>query len=568
VGRHSTTARGAKRSPILVVSIVLVLALVGWFTFDFIRDKLKVISCDTTTELNVTAAPDIAPVITQIGNQVSKDAGTSCYTVSVASRDSAATAEALGVSDGSERPDVWLPESSMWLRRAQDKGAWNTPVAGAPVATSPVVMAMSEGAASELGWPAKTLTWGQVIGPAAAPTLAVGFPDPARDAVGVATLFGLRDLIKNAPDPGAAGTATMRKLSPNTVSQASDLYAKLPGGSDATTPIAAFPASENALLRYNSQQAAAKLVAVYAEPAVPSLDYPYVVLPDTADAKRTAAQKFLDRLTGEESRGELADAGFRTPDGDMVRDRAQDKRTSAAPKAPTRFPDADAVDQALNSWAAVNLSGRVQVLIDVSGSMNEPVPGTGKNRMTLTMEAAVAGVGLFKQTTKISWWLFSTKLDGQKDYEILLPMRTVKEQLAAGALDRLAGVRAVQGGGTGLYDTVLAAYQDARQNWEPGRINVVTVLTDGQNDDKDGISLDQLLGELKKLQDPRRPLYLTGIGIGDGVDPAELKAIADATGGAAFTTPDPTKINEIFYASLAKMLCQPPTCKSPPTGGG
>jgi hypothetical protein len=187
--------------------------------------------------------------------------------------------------------------------------------------------------------------------------------------------------------------------------------------------------------------------------------------------------------------------------------------------------------------------------------------------MELTLEAAVAGVGLFKPNTKIGWWLFSTKLDGDKDYAVLLPMRPVSEHIAGGALDKLRSVKAVQGGGTGLYDSVLAAYQDARQNWEPGRINVVTVLTDGKNDDKDGITRDALIAELKKLQDPKRPLYMTGIGIGPGVDPAELTAITEATGGAAFTTPDPTKINDIFYASLAKMLCQPPQCK-PGTGGG
>jgi len=56
-----------------------------------------------------------------------------------------------------------------------------------------------------------------------------------------------------------------------------------------------------------------------------------------------------------------------------------------------------------------------------------------------------------------------------------------------------------------------------------------------------------------------------GIGIGPGVDPTELKKVSEATGGQAFTTPDPTKIGDVFYAALSKMLCQPPNCK-PPTG--
>lgn len=355
----------------------------------------------------------------------------------------------------------------------------------------------------------------------------------------------------------------MRGLSANLVAEPADLYTRLRGGGGADDPVTAFPTSERALLRHNADGEGGALVAAYADPSVPALDYPYLVLPELSADKRGAAEWFLDRLLGPEGSGPLSDAGFRTVRGEAPRARPADDRTSAEPKAPVPVPDADSVDQVLNGWAVVNLSGRVQVLIDVSGSMDEPVPGTGKSRMELTMQAAVAGVRLFKPTTRISWWLFSTRLDGEKDHTVLLPMRTVAEHLATGALDKLRGVRAVPDGGTGLYDTVLAAYRDARQNWEPGRINVVTVLTDGQNDDRNGITLEQLLAELKKLQDPRRPLLMTGIGIGDGVDPAELEAITDATGGAAFTTPDPTKINEIFYASLAKMLCQPPTCTAP-----
>ncbi|HET9139849.1 substrate-binding and VWA domain-containing protein [Actinophytocola sp.] len=533
-----------------------------WFTVDFLRDRLRASGCESVTTLNVTAATDIAPTVTQAARKVSEEGDQGgCYKVNVSTRDSAVTAETLAVSDGTEPPDVWIPESTMWLQRAQDKGAWNTPVTGSSIANSPVVIAITEETAAELGWPQKKIGWVDLIGPNA--KVKIGMPDPAREPVGVYTLFGLREVIKTAPDPAAAGTAAMRKLSLNTLSENSELFARLPGGTSQDKPLDGFPTSENALLRHNAAQQTGQLVAVYADPAIPSLDYPYVVLPETSEAKRDVAAKFLDRLQAQETSDALADAGFRTPDGKTLRDRGKEGRTSNDPLTPVPVPDAAAAVSVLNTWATVNLSGRVQVLIDVSGSMAEPVPGSGRSRMDLTMQAAIAGVDLFKPTTKIGWWTFSTKLDGDKDYTVLLPMRTVAEHKASGAIDNLKAVKAKEGGGTGLYDSVLAAMRDARANWEPGRINVVTVLTDGKNDDRDSISLEQLIAELKKLQDPKRPLLMTGIGIGDGVDPAELKAIAEATGGAYFTTPDPTKINEIFYASLSKMLCQPPNCKPP-----
>jgi hypothetical protein len=564
MGRHSAATRRGLRSPVVLLSVLLVLALVGWFSFDFLRGKLRASNCDSITVINVVAAPDIAPIVTQAGNRAVEEDPGSCYKVNVSNRESSTTAESLAVSDGSEPPDVWIPESTMWIQRAKDKGAWADQITGTSIASSPVVFAVAEETATELGWPAKAVSWSQLIGPQAASSLSVGFPDPARDPVGVSTLIGLRELLKGAADPGGAGVAAMRRLSPNTVAQPSDLFGKLPGGAGQGEPIAAFPTSENALLRHNVKQDGAALVASYPDPAVPSLDYPYVIIPGIAQDKRDAAEKFLRRLMIQESSDALADAGFRTPDGRALRDRSQDKRTSAAPMTPVPLPDSANLEQVLNSWASVNLSGRIEVLLDVSGSMNDPVPGTPLNRMQVTVEATVKGMGLFKPTTKLGMWLFSTKLDGDKDYTVLLPVRQVSEHIAGGALDKIRGVRAVPNGATGLYDSLLAAYQEGRQNWEPGRINTVVVLTDGKNEDPGGISLDTLLAELGKLQDPRRPLRIVGIGIGPDTDPAELKKISEATGGQAFTNDDPAKIGEVFYAALSKLLCNTASCK--PTG--
>jgi hypothetical protein len=69
----------------------------------------------------------------------------------------------------------------------------------------------------------------------------------------------------------------------------------------------------------------------------------------------------------------LSDAGFRTPDGEMLRKRGTSDLTSGAKVTPAELPASDAIDDLLNVWAGVNLSGRVQVLLDVSGSMNEIV---------------------------------------------------------------------------------------------------------------------------------------------------------------------------------------------------
>ena len=52
-------------------------------------------------------------------------------------------------------------------------------------------------------------------------------------------------------------------------------------------------------------------------------------------------------------------------------------------------------------------------------------------------------------------------------------------------------------------------------------------------------------------RDAQRPV---GIGIGPDIDPVELRAISRATGGDAYTTEDPTKIVDVFYAAMGRLL--------------
>jgi len=143
---------------VIALAALLVLALVGWFTYDFLADKLRASSCDTTTVLNVTASPEIAPVVARTARDLSDQ--DTCYDVRVSDRESEATAQSLVVSDGSAPPDVWIPDSTIWLQRAQARGAWRVPVSGTSIASSPVVLALTQDAATQRGWPAKPLTWG------------------------------------------------------------------------------------------------------------------------------------------------------------------------------------------------------------------------------------------------------------------------------------------------------------------------------------------------------------------------------------------------------------------------
>jgi hypothetical protein len=255
-------------------------------------------------------------------------------------------------------------------------------------------------------------------------------------------------------------------------------------------------------------------------------------------------------LAGQAYAQRLATAGLRDPagsgDGAGFPDIPGAPATAANPAAP-----AEVVLRALATWIVVTMPARMLAVIDVSGSMLTRVPTAGgATRGEVSVAAARQGLGLFDDTWSVGVWVFSTKLDGDKDYRELLPIGPMSKQREnVGAV--LGQVKPIEGGETGLYDTVLAAYRTVKQGWDPRAVNSVVVLTDGQNVDPDGISLNTLVAQLKREQDPDRPIQVIAIGIGTAVNEKELNRITKAAGGGTFIARDPADIGEIFVKAIA-----------------
>jgi hypothetical protein len=545
MGRHSPDGRRRRLLlPAVATGLVVVLGAAAWITVSVVKSRP---TCEQPAKVLVTASADVAPALTL----VARGLDLRCGSVEVQTREAAAAAERLAMSDGSPRPQVWVPDSTLALRRARRLGAADVPEAGASVASSPVVLAVAEDVAKGIGWPEHSPTWADVLGAQGA---VPGMSDPARDSVAAMALLGLKDSVKAAAEPAGAYVALLRRFSANTLGAETDLIARLPGsgGTGGTAAVTTFPASENSLLRHNIEDTTSPLVGVYSN-AVPTLDYPFAELGGITPQQRPIVDALREAVLGDAGADAIAKTGLRAAGGQALRERADDPRVSPAGFRAANLPPATAVDELLNQWAGINLSARVQVLVDVSGSMNAQVPGTGLNRMQLSMQATAKALHLFKPTTELRMLAFSTRLDGDKDYRELLPMAPVAQHLASGALDKLAQVKATPDGGTGLYDSVLDTYRTARREWEPGRLNLVIVLTDGRNEDPHGISRADLLAELAKLQDPRRPIPLIGVGIGPDADKPELDQLTAATSGQAFVAPDPAKITDVFFGALSRI---------------
>jgi Bacterial extracellular solute-binding protein/von Willebrand factor type A domain len=495
--------------------------------------------------VRIVAAPEIAPLVATVARRLNDEDGCA---FSIIPRASADEATALGLpNNGTEPPHVWMPESSLLLAQARARGAVTVPASGTSVVSSPVVMALGADAVGKLE-PARptcdaVLRSDQVV---------VGAPDPARDPVGLATLLEAHADLAWGPDGDATLMAFLRKLQEHVGAPGGDLSDRLPGAS-AGSPVTAFATTEQQMLRHNVDHPDAMLTAAYPKEAATWMDYPFTVLASANPAERDAAARLLVALQEPNGQAALAAGGFRTPQGLAPAHRAADGRTVRDLAAPRPLAESATTDAVLQRWATATRSGRVEVLIDVSGSMNAIVPALGKTRLAVTIDAAARGLNLFEPTTTLGVWTFANRLDGDRDYRQILPVTPVPQLLSGPALETLKSIRAIRGRHTGLYDSVLGLFEEARQNWEPDRLNVVIVLTDGNNDDPAGISREDLLRRLAAESDPARPVRVIGVAVGPDANPTPLQEIAHATGGRSFVVNDPGRIDKVLFAALGAL---------------
>jgi Ca-activated chloride channel family protein len=154
----------------------------------------------------------------------------------------------------------------------------------------------------------------------------------------------------------------------------------------------------------------------------------------------------------------------------------------------------------------------------------------------------------------VGLWKFSTKLVGNRDYQELVPMGPVDGKLRNGVVRRQALQLAITTqftpkGATGLYDTLLAAYQYMQTRWQPNRLNVITLMTDGKNEDN-GLTKAQLVAKLKSITDPNKPIQVVTVGYGPDADLRELTEITAAVGGKAFPAATGADIDKAILAML------------------
>jgi hypothetical protein len=273
-------------------------------------------------------------------------------------------------------------------------------------------------------------------------------------------------------------------------------------------------------------------------------------------SRAAAVDAVVGRLLSAEARAAVAGAGLRTPTGAAPEHAGPDTGIRAV--APRRVPVEPAqVQQLLARLSSLAAPSRILAVFDVSTSMRAPV-GDG-TQVTLERDAATSALSLLPGSSAIGLWDFAYRLHGDDDWAELVPTRRLDAQaggrsqraLLGEALDSLP--RRLSPGGTGLYDTTVAAVRRARAGYDPASVSSVLLVTDGTNDDDHtGLPLDRLLTTLRREADPAEPVKVFAVGVGPDADMGALRQIAAVTGGAAYSALDPEDLRTVLFDTLRR----------------
>jgi Mg-chelatase subunit ChlD len=477
-------------------------------------------TCGGYRSVDVTVAPELYAVVVDALESVTP----ACTRVVPTSRGGMEVAR--GVSMGGALPDVWIPESRFLTTRAY-LGPARPHTVTRSLARTPVLLVGGAGAQ-------RFASWGD-----AEASGRVSVPDPETSAAGALAL------VAPEVEAGAMGRtrAAAREL---VVPFAQKVGARRARGADASVTPAAFPRRSPRLV-VTTEHELGDVLAQRADlrdltPPVgsPVLDFPVVLGPDAAPGSRVVAKELVRHFQSAEGRELLTREGLRTAD---------DRATTTL-----RTPSAATISTAVRSWRTLAVPSAILAVVDASGSMD--AAAGGGSRMDLLADAAGIGLSFLPDHARVGLWIFSIDKGGPgKDWRQLEPMRRL-DDLRRGRTQRYAlrqraeQMSSLVGGGTGLYDTALAAYRAALRSYRPEYSNAVVLMTDGRNQDPGSIALAQLLDRLRELRDPDRPVRVVGIAISGDADLAALQQIAQVTGGEAYLAAEPKDVLGVFAQAV------------------
>ncbi|QIK75534.1 VWA domain-containing protein [Nocardioides piscis] len=534
------TGRSKSRLAIIGVVSVLLVGTLGWAGAQALGndDESAGVACETTT-VRVAAAPAMADLVEDAVDSLPTDIR--CVEIEVTTATVADVVEAQEAAigdDDSALPDLWVPDSPAWQSVLVANERLGTILVPA-LATTPV------GLAGGIKAPAGA-SWAEVM---ASPHLEIS--DPSSDgasAMALVTPFG-------EGDP----TAAQNTMVPVAQAFGDDLASgttglvtvdNLEAGSPKMVPVT----ERDYLIALRGNESLQWRVPA---DGVAMLDYPLVQVTTPGqggiDVVARTGETIAAWFKTDEGVEAIAEDQLRGPDGSPLPDGESVSTQKQLPPVPQ-----EQIDTVMKSFNSLKTPSSILALIEVSDSMAAQF-GT-MSRVELAADASKTALGVFPDAARLGFRVFSTnQRPGGQDWREVAPLKRLDAPIGQGRthvdfmLDQAESLPNQTGGGSGLYDSILAAYQEATRQYNPYYQNSLVVFTDGPNEDANSISLTKLKREISGLFDPERPVRIIAIGLTDSADMAtleEIAASADVAASGAYPVLQPDDILTVLASTL------------------
>ena len=452
------------------------------------------------------------------------------------------------ISAGTLKPALWSPASSLWGRLVDQRTDSSlAPDQSPSLVRSPLVIAMPEPLARALGWPKKALGWSDILAEANSTGgwAAHGHPEWGRFKFGQTNPdFSTSGLSATAAEylvaAGKTEGLTLADVRRPAVRRfVADIQRSVVHYGDTTlffaeqmarlgpTYVSAVAMEEVTVLDYNRRlrTGGPKLVAIYPREGTFYSDNPLIaVAGDWVSPQQAAGAKLLsDFLVSKATPEAAARSAFRPADPAAQVPDPITAANGADPAQPTRLlslPEPTVLNAILAAWRADRKPAHIEVVLDVSGSMQD------QDKLESAKRGLVRFLNILQPQDEVGLSVFSDK---PILVQAPVPMRTGRPALVA----RVKGLAA--DGGTAVYDATDQAVTRIAAGARDTRISAVVVLTDGA-DNQSAISVDELTAHLAAASGPEGPgVRVFTIAYGADAEQAILEQIATAGGGKAYS---------------------------------
>lgn len=470
------------------------------------------------------------------------------------------------ILDGREQPAVWSPASSILVPLANQDWASThggqrlTEDAPPPLVLSPVMIGMWRPMAEALGWPEQPIGWTEIAELAASGKTWADFGRPEWGAFqfghthpdysnsGIASIIAItyaatgktRGLtIEDVQSPAVA--ELMQAVQSGVIHYGRStgffgrqMFKRGPGY------LSAAVLYENLVVEAYNQtlypNLALPVVAIYPREGTFWTDNPYAILdaPWMTDELREAASIYRDYLLAPEQQQTALSLGYRPADTSIPLGAPLIAANGIDPQEPRTLlevPDANVIRAIREVWGATKKRVEVQIVVDVSGSMND------EGRLVNAKRALEVFIDQLDDEDYVGIIIFS---DNATELTPLTALGPKREEV----LSRISGLTAL--GGTRLIDTVVEAYQTLEQAPAGERIRAMVVLSDGA-DNKSRTRPEELQALLGQDESGRSiKLFTIAYGSG-GLDLDLLRQMAEVTGGQLYkSNSNATEIEEVY----------------------